>query len=93
MTINQKQRLRIKRKMAEEKPSIWIGKNGVTEDIIKEISKQLERDQVVKIKVLKSIMKTNSISNLAIELAIRTDSILIEVRGYSLILYRMKKRD
>lgn len=92
LMITQRQRLRIKREMAEEKPTIWIGKNGVTEEIIKEASNQLEKNQVVKIKILKNILKSENAEALARELAEKTESTLIEVRGHSLTLYRVKKK-
>lgn len=90
--ITQRQKLRIKREMAEEKPTIWIGKNGVTEEIIKEVSNQLEKNQMVKIRILKSILKSEDAEDLSRKLANKTESTLIEVRGHSFILYRVKRK-
>ena len=87
-----RQKLGIKREMAKEKPSIWIGKNGVTDKLIKEVSSQLERNQVAKIKILKTALKTTHIEELAREIAYKTESNLIEIRGHSLTLQRDKKK-
>ena len=37
------------------KPTVWIGKKGLTEGILREIKLQLESKKLIKIKVLKSI--------------------------------------
>lgn len=37
------------------KPTIWIGKRGLTDGILREIKHQLESKKLIKIKVLKSI--------------------------------------
>lgn len=91
--ITQRQRLRIKREMAGEKPTIWIGKNGITEETVKEISNQLDKNQVAKIKVLKSALNSDiSVDSLAKELTEKTDSMLIDVRGNSLIIYKVERK-
>ena len=91
--ITQRQRLRIKREMSGKKPTIWIGKNGITEEAVKEVSNQLDKNQLAKIKVLKSALKSdNAIDSLARELTEKTDSTLIDVRGNNLILYKVEKK-
>ena len=91
--ITQRQRLRIKREMAGEKPTIWIGKNGITEETVKEISRQLDKSQVAKVKVLKNTLNSDiSVDSLARELAEKSDSTLIDVRGNTLILYKVEKK-
>ena len=85
------QRLRIKREFSAEKPTVWIGKNGITKEAVGEVSKQLEIREVVKVKVLKSPLKVKSAAEIAKRLAKETDSILIEVRGHSLILFRKRR--
>ncbi len=37
------------------KPTVWIGKKGLTEGILREIRSQLENKKLIKIKVLKTI--------------------------------------
>ncbi len=88
--ITQRQRLRIKREMAEEKPTVWIGKNGITDEVVKEISNQLKKNQMVKVRLQKSALKQEA-DNLAIELASKTDSTCVDVRGRNFTLYRIDK--
>ena len=85
------ERLKLKREMAEERPSIWIGKNGVTEEVIKEVPKQLEKNEVVKIKIQKAILQTSSVKDLSSEIAEKTSSSIIDIRGRSFTLYKEKK--
>ena len=88
----QRQKLRIKREMAKEKPSVWIGKSGVTDELIKEVSSQLEKNQVAKIKILKTALETTRVEELATEIVYKTESNLIEIRGHSLTLQRDRKK-
>jgi len=89
--IHPKQRLRLKREMTEEKPTVWIGKNGITQGIIDDVSRKLEKDQIVKIKILKSGLKSDSCEELAEEMSRLTESTLIETRGHTIILFKKRK--
>jgi ribonuclease P protein subunit RPR2 len=87
-----KQKRKIKKEMSEEKPSIWIGKNGISPEVVHKISNHLDKDQLVKIKILKTAFKERNIKEFAREIAIKTESILIDIRGHSFSLYRIKKK-
>jgi RNA-binding protein len=89
--LTKKQKLRIRKEFSTEKPTMWIGKNGITDAVIKELIKQLEKNEVVKIKLLESVLKKNSTLELAEQLTKTTESILIEIRGNNLILFRKHK--
>jgi RNA-binding protein len=91
--ITSKIRRRIKRELSSEKPTIWIGKNGATEQIIAEISRQLEEREMVKIKMLKSALRNKEAKSVASEIAQRTGANLIDVRGHTIMLYRRRKRE
>ena len=92
MLTAQKQKLRLKREMAEEKPSMWIGKKGVTDELVREALTQLERTQTTKIKIQKTALMGSRVEDLAMEIATKTSSDLIDIRGRSLILYRVKTK-
>ena len=89
--ITQKQKLRIRKEFSTKKPTVWIGKNGTTEEFIGNLLKQFEKNEVVKIKILKSFLKTHSVIEIAEKIIKQTDSILIEIRGHSFILFRKRK--
>jgi len=83
---------RIKRKLSGEKPTIWIGKSGISQELINEIEKQLDKREMVKIKILKSALKENEMRQLASRIAEQTEASLVEVRGHTLMLYKHRKK-
>ncbi|MGQ9460492.1 MAG: YhbY family RNA-binding protein [Candidatus Bathyarchaeaceae archaeon] len=90
--ITPKMKRRIKRELSAEKPTIWVGKEGATPRMVNEISRQLEKKEIVKVKILKSALKDEEAKTVASKIAEQTDSTLIEVRGHILILYKRRKR-
>jgi RNA-binding protein len=81
-----------KREMNAEKPTVWIGKEGVAPGIVDEISRQLEKKEVVKVKILKSAIKKEEAEKIGVKIAQETESSLIDVRGHMLLLYKSKNR-
>ena len=81
---------RIKRRLSGEKPTIQIGKNGVSEKLVKEIEKQLEKKEMVKIKILQSALEGEEAREIASKIAEQTVSSLVEVRGHTFMLYKRK---
>jgi len=90
--LTSKIKARIKREMCDEKPTIWIGRNGVTDDLVKEILKQLDKNEVVKMKMQKSALRDEDAEDLIRKVVQETDSTLIDQRGHVFILYRRRKR-
>lgn len=91
--ITPKMKRRIKRELSAEKPTIWVGKEGATPKIVNEVSRQLEKREMVKVRILKSALREEEAKNLASKIAERTESTLIEVRGHTLLLYKPRKRE
>jgi RNA-binding protein len=90
--ITPKMKRRIKRKLNVEKPTVWVGKEGATSHILNEISKQLDKKKMVKVKMLKTALKDEDAKNVASKVAQQTESILIDVRGHTFILYKNRKK-
>ena len=90
--ITPKMKRRIKRKLGDEKPTVWVGKEGATTQIINEVSKQLDTREMIKAKILKTALKDEETKNIATQIAQQTDSLLIEVRGHTFLLYKRKKK-
>ena len=88
--IKKQQRLRIRQKFAKEKPTILIGKNGVTKEVVIEVKKQLKSNKVVKIKILKTALEQTTMKEITKELVDNTKSELIEARGHMLTLYKIR---
>ena len=81
--ITPRMKRRIKRELSAEKPTIWVGKEGATPQIMEEISRQLDKREMVKVKILKSALKEEA-KGIALKIAQQTNSALIEVRGQRL---------
>ncbi len=69
--------------------TVHVGKDGVTEEVAKEVSRQLERVELVKVRLLPSLEQGRD--PVAEELASRSSSELVEVRGRTVVLYRKGK--
>lgn len=89
--ITSKMKRRIKRELSSERPTVWVGKEAVTPQIIGEISRQLKKREMVKVKVLRSALKGKKAKNIAGEIAQKTESILVDVRGHTFMLYKHLK--
>ncbi|MEM4700596.1 MAG: YhbY family RNA-binding protein [Candidatus Bathyarchaeia archaeon] len=85
-------RRRIKREFGAEKPTVWVGKGQVSEEIVKEIEKQLKAREVVKVKVLRTALKEAKTADIAMEISRRTEAELVEVRGHTFILYKRRRK-
>ena len=87
---------RFKRRLASamtlEKPTVWVGKAGVSEGLIQEISRQLDARRAIKVKVQRSLLATYTVEQVAAMVAERTGAELIEVRGRTFVLYRPRRR-
>jgi RNA-binding protein len=89
--ITSKMKRRIKRELNVEKPTVWIGKEGATPQILNEISRQLDKKKIVKVKMLKTALKDEDTKSIASKIAQQTESVLIDVRGHTFILYKNKE--
>ncbi len=67
---------------------IRIGKNGITNNVIKEIIDQLDRNKLVKIKLLKSFMEENNKKEIISEIAEKTNSKVISAIGFVVVLWK-----
>jgi RNA-binding protein len=82
---------KIKHELSLEKPTVWIGKESASVHTIAEISRQLDVKEMIKIRILKTVLKEEKAKTLATQIAEQTSATLIEVRGHTFILYRRRK--
>jgi len=83
----------VRHELKEEKPTIWVGKDGLTQQVQAEVEKQLQRSKMVKIRILPSALQGDVTAKvIATKAAEETDSALVEVRGHVFILYRRRKK-
>lgn len=84
---------RIKRELSMERPTIWIGKDMVSQGTIKEVEKQLDKNEMVKIKILNNALESSTAKEIASEVVAKTEASLVEVRGHTFIIYRRKRKN
>ncbi len=82
----------VRHKLKDEKPTIWIGKEGLTSQISGEIEKQLNKNRMLKVKILKSALQRDTAKAIATKAAEEAEAALVEVRGHVFILYRRHRR-
>jgi len=92
MMITSGMKRRMKRQFSAASPTVWVGKEGSTAQILGEISRQLDQHEVVKGRILQTALKDVDAKEMAIRLAKETESTLVEVRGHTFILYRKKRK-
>jgi RNA-binding protein len=90
--ISSKAKNRMKRELSLEKPTLWVGKEGASPQMINEISRQLERRKIVKVRILTSALRDVSARDIALETAQQTESTLIDVRGHTFTLHKPRKK-
>jgi RNA-binding protein len=78
--------------LKDEKPTIWVGKDGLTLEVSSEIEKQLTKNKMVKVRILPTALKTETANAIASKAAEQSGSSLVEVRGHVFILYRRHKK-
>ena len=65
-----------------------IGKNGVNDNVIEEIKRQLKANEIVKLRFAKNI--ANQKDDYISDIVSKTRSKLIDVRGHVAIIYKKK---
>lgn len=82
----------IKRELGDEKPTIWVGKSGISNALLKEVEKQLDKRKMVKIRILQSAIGEYNAKQIASQIATQSQALLVEVRGHTFMLYKPKKK-
>ena len=77
----------MKKKTHHLEPSVFVGKAGLTDSIIDEITVQLKRKKMVKIRLLKTAKEDESMKSVARDLAAKTGSQLVKQVGNTITLY------
>ena len=90
--ITTKMKRHVRHVLKDENPTIWVGKEGLTSQLISEIEKQLQKNKMVKIRILPvALQEPNTAQVIAAKAAEQTNSALVEVRGHVFILFRKRK--
>jgi RNA-binding protein YhbY len=82
----------VRHELKEEGPTIWVGKDGLTPQLMVQVESQIQRTKMVKIRILKSALSTESAKVIATRTAEQVGAALVEVRGHVFIIYRRRKK-
>ena len=83
---------RLKRAFGPASPTILVGKEGASAELINEVNRQLEQNEAVKAKILQTALKDTRAEEIASAIAKQTESTIVEVRGHTFILYKKRRK-
>ena len=72
-------------------PIFQIGKSGISDNLIKQLSDALEARELIKVSVLETAPE--SAKELGIKISDSTNATLVQVVGNKITLYRPRKKD
>ena len=90
--ITTRMKRHVRYKLKDEKPTIWIGKDGLTPQLSSEIEKQLNKNKMLKVRILTSALQQETAKAIATKAAEEAEAALVEVRGHVFILYRRHRK-
>lgn len=91
--LTAKMKQRIKAALGTERPTLHIGKEGATAQIVNEAAKQLDSREMIKAKILKTALQDEEAKSIAVKIAEETESELVEVRGHTFLLFKRKPKN
>ena len=91
--ITTRMKRHVKHVLKDEKPTIWVGKDGLTPSLIDEVEKQIQKNKMVKIRILPTALSNEITADvIAKRTAEAVNGHLVEVRGRVFILYRKRRK-
>ena len=90
-TITSKQRSKLKSLASTLSPIAQIGKNGITDNVLKTLSDALDAHELIKVNILETAEE--DAYNLAENVADLLDAVPVAVIGRKAIFYRYSRRD
>ena len=89
--MNSKQRAYLRGLANTLEPIFQIGKSGLSDNLIKQLSDALEARELIKITILNTA--PDDVKSLGNEIAENTNSTLVQTVGNKITLFRQKKKD
>ncbi len=92
--ITTRMKRHVRHVLKDENPTIWVGKEGLTSQLVAEIEKQLQQNKMVKVRILPAALQGEvTAQSIAVNASEQTNSGLVEVRGHVFILFRKRKAE
>jgi RNA-binding protein len=90
-TFEKKRLRRLQSRSRATDATVWIGKEGLSEELLKHVSNQLKARELVKLKVQKSALAETETTQMAEKVAKSTSSTVIDVMGHTFTLYKRRE--
>ena len=87
--IDKKTRIKLRSIASTIKPIVWVGKEGFTENVLKQINEELFNHELIKIAVQESIEIPNDFE--LTEIAVKLGAEVVTVIGRKIVLYKESK--
>lgn len=84
--MDKKRKAQLKGDAQALEPSVHVGKDGVTGEVVAEVVRQLKKKRLVKVRLLPSMAEDRH--QAAERLATEASAVLVEVRGRTAVLAR-----
>lgn len=81
-----KQKRFLRAKVHHEKPLFQVGKSGVTDNMLVQITEVLEKRELIKVKLLQNCSEDKQ--TVAETIANETDAYLVQIIGNNLVFYK-----
>ena len=85
-----KQKVKLRSLAMDLRPIFQVGKEGLSDNLIKGLNDALEAHELIKISVLKNC--SHNIKEVALDISSRTNSELIQIIGRNVVFYRKSKK-
>ncbi len=90
--ITTRMKRHVRHVLKDDNPTIWVGKDGLSEQVIGEMEKQLQKNKMVKARILPAALTAdNTAQAIANNAAQATNAALVELRGHVFILFRKRR--
>lgn len=87
--MNSKQRAYLRSLSNQINPIFQVGKQGISDNLIKQLNDALKARELIKIKVLENVEAP--VKDIAEEISLQTDSIIVQIMGNIITLYKRNK--
>lgn len=87
--MNSKQRAYLRSLSNQINPIFQIGKQGISDNLIKQLNDALKARELIKVKVLENVEAP--VKDIAEEISLQTDSIIVQIMGNIITLYKRNK--
>lgn len=91
MILTGKQKRFLRAKAHHEKPIFQVGKSGVTENLIKQLTDVLEKRELIKVSVLQNCLENKN--DVAEAIAKATNAAIVQIIGNNIVLYKESKEN